>query len=73
MPASAPPQHSQSLAHRRAATDIICAQRAGNSVGRAAPDGPLIMVCGNPFSLVRGVHRNGLRSRERRFESCRGH
>jgi hypothetical protein len=38
-----------------------------------APDTPPIMVCGNPFPLVRGVHSNPLRSRARRFESCRGH
>jgi hypothetical protein len=30
------------------------------------------MVCGNSFLLVRSVHSNPLRSRERRFESCRG-
>ena len=39
----------------------------------AAPDTPPIMVCGNLFPLVRGVHSYGLRSRERRFESCRRH
>jgi hypothetical protein len=38
----------------------------------AAPDGPPIMVCGNSFPLVGSVHSNGLRSRARRFESCRG-
>ena len=38
-----------------------------------APDAPPIMVCGNSFPLVKGVHSNPLRSRERRFESCRGH
>jgi hypothetical protein len=30
------------------------------------------MVCGNSFPLVKGVPSNPLRSRERRFESCRG-
>jgi hypothetical protein len=30
-------------------------------------------VCLNSFALVRGVHSNPLRSRERRFESRRGH
>ena len=31
------------------------------------------MVYGNSFLLVRGAHSNPLRSRERRFESCRGY
>jgi hypothetical protein len=38
-----------------------------------APDTPPIMVRKNAFPLVRGLHSNPLRSRERRFESCRGH
>ena len=38
-----------------------------------APDTPPIMVRGNSFPLVRGLHSNPLRSRARRFESCRGH
>ena len=33
-----------------------------------APDTPPIMVCGISFLLVRGVHGNPLRSRERRSE-----
>jgi hypothetical protein len=39
----------------------------------AAPDTPPIMVCGISFPLVSGLHSNPLRSRERKFESCRGH
>ena len=37
-----------------------------------APDTPPIMVCGNSFPLVRALHSNPLRSRERRFEFCPG-
>jgi len=45
----------------------------GSLDSAVAPGTPPIMVCGNSFPLVRGVHSNVLRSRERRFESCRGH
>ena len=41
-------------------------------VRRAAPGTPPIMVRRNSFPLVKGVHSNPLRSRERRFESCWG-
>ena len=30
-------------------------------------------ISASAFPQVRGVHRSGLRSRERRFEPCRGH
>jgi hypothetical protein len=44
------------------------------SPGQAvAPDTPPIMVRGNSFPLARALHGNPLRSRVRRFESCRGH
>jgi hypothetical protein len=38
----------------------------------AAPDTPPDRVYANSFPLVRATHSNPLRSRERRFESCRG-
>ena len=40
---------------------------------RAAPDTRPDKISASMFPLVRGVHSNVLRSRERRFESCRGH
>jgi len=44
------------------------------SLGQSvAPDAPPIMVCQTSFPLVNGLHSNPPRSRERRFESCRGH
>jgi hypothetical protein len=55
-------------------TGITRAERARQPrSGVLSPDGPPIMVCGNSFPLVRDLHSNPLRSRERRFESCRGH
>jgi hypothetical protein len=40
---------------------------------RAAPDMRPGKISASMFPLVRGIHSNPLRSRERRFESCRGH
>ena len=40
---------------------------------RAAPDMRPGRPRGSAFPQARGVHSNPLRSRERRFESCRGH
>ena len=50
------------------------------TAGKAMPCGfpPVPDTCpgrtpASMFRLVRRIHGNGLRSRERRFESCRGH
>jgi len=43
--------------------------RTNAAITPPAPGGPPIMVSRSSFPLVRGVHGNGLRSRERRFES----
>ena len=39
----------------------------------AAPDTRTHKTPASMFPQARGMHSNGLRSRERRFESCRGH
>jgi hypothetical protein len=44
---------------------------AGKARG-AAPDTRPAKIAASAFPLVRVLHGNGLRSRERRFESCRG-
>ena len=40
---------------------------------RAAPYTRPDKISANTFRQVRAIQGNGLRSRERRFESCRGH
>jgi len=61
------PRRSSWFGHK-----LTHSHRAPASPVQHAPDRPPIMVCGNSFPLVRGVQSNPLRSRERRFESCRG-
>ena len=45
----------------------------GDPVPRVAPDTRPGKMRQSAFALVRAVQGNSLRSRERRFESCRGH
>jgi len=47
--------------------------KADSSTMRVAPDMRPDRTFGSTFWQVRAIQGNGLRSRERRFESCRGH
>jgi hypothetical protein len=60
------PRQSQAKTKRR--PDACAAERR-----RAAPDTRPGKISANKFRQVRAIQGNGLRSRERRFESCRGH
>jgi len=52
---------------RKPAGGLHCRRR------QAAPDTRPARTPAATFPLVSAISRNGLRSRERRFESCRGH
>jgi hypothetical protein len=54
----------------RAATEI---DQLPETLAVAVPDTCPGRTPARTFPLVRRVHGNGLRSRERRFESCREH
>jgi hypothetical protein len=54
--------------------DVTAAERhAPGRPDRAVPDTRPGRTPASTFPQARGMHGNGLRSRERRFESCRGH
>src|SRR6476660_273114 len=64
---SVPPAHRTLCSVRRNAGRMPAERRW------AGPYTCPVKISASMFPLVRGIHGNALRSRERRFESCLGH